>query len=108
MYVLGLKLILKVGGSSTTSTPERSFDTTVTGIPLVDVQEEHFNSPSSSNQYDTFSKAHKKSKKKKKKKEKDYEKRDKKKKHRKVRVLFSNTILGLRRESIIRFDREPF
>lgn len=85
----GLKLILKVGGSSAASTPERSFDAAVAGVAVINPQEDNFNSPSSSNYYDNFNKAHKKSKKKKKKKEKDYEKRDKKKKHRKVNVSFT-------------------
>lgn len=84
-FLTGLKLILKVGGSSTTSTPEHSFDTAnVLGCNLIEAHDDTLNSPSSSLQYDAYNKQHKKSKKKKKKREKDYDKRDKKKKHRKV------------------------
>lgn len=86
-FVLGLKLILKVGGNSSTSTPEHYFENTPAGIPATEPVEDTFNSPSPTIQFDSFNKVHKKSKKKKKKKEKDHDKRDKKKKHRKVRHL---------------------
>lgn len=83
--ISGLKLILKVGGGSSTSTPEHYFENIPAGTSMTEQHSEDiFNSPSSSVQFDAFNKMHKKSKKKKKKKEKDYEKRDKKRKHRKV------------------------
>lgn len=79
-----MKLILKVGGGSATSTPEHSFDTPMAGSSLDDQEDTSFS-------YDALK--HKKSKKKKKKKEKDYEKRDKKKKHRKVSSIEGRIII---------------
>lgn len=70
MY-LGLKLILKVGGSSTTSTPEHNFETAISSNTLIETQEDNLSSLSPSvHHYDTFNKMHKKSKKKKEKKKK--------------------------------------